>query len=141
MMMREGAREAAMMIGVDGRRRRHSSAALSTYRGRTRDVGGARTRGRGRHRPPGGHRVALRLEKERERGPQGEGPERAKCQLPSGEWRMRSRFWGVFRFWGLSLRVTGAVGGLRKAGDQRATRGVARDGVVGTPSAVARVPF
>ena len=31
MLMREGAREAAMMIGVDGRRRRHSSAALSTY--------------------------------------------------------------------------------------------------------------
>ena len=26
-------------------------------RGRTRDVGGARARGRGRHRPPGGHRV------------------------------------------------------------------------------------
>ena len=67
MLMREGAREAAMMIGVDGRRRRHSSAALSTYPRRTRDVGGARTRGRGRHRPPGGHRVALRLERERER--------------------------------------------------------------------------
>ena len=67
MLMREGAREAAMMIGVDGRRRRHSSAALSTYPRRARDVGGARTRGRGRHRPPGGHRVALRLEKERER--------------------------------------------------------------------------
>ena len=65
MLMREGAREAAMMIGVDGRRRRHSSAALSTYPRRTRDVGGARTRGRGRHRPPGGHRVALRLERER----------------------------------------------------------------------------
>jgi len=67
MLMREGAREAAMMIGVDGRRRRHSSAALSTYPRRTRDVGGARTRGRGRRRPPGGHRVALRLERERER--------------------------------------------------------------------------
>jgi len=65
MLMREGEREAAMMIGVDGRRRRHSSAALSTYPRRTRDVGGARTRGRGRHRPPGGHRVALRLERER----------------------------------------------------------------------------
>ena len=54
---------------------------------------------------------------------------------------MRSRFLGVFRFWGLPLPVTGAVGGLTKAGDRRATRSVARDGVVGTPSAVARVPF
>ena len=86
-MMREGAREAAMMIGaVDGRRRRHSSAVLSTYPRRTRDVGGARTRGRGRHRPPGEHRVALRLEKERERGPQGEGPDAR--EMPTAEWRV-----------------------------------------------------
>ena len=131
MLMREGAREAAMMIGVDGRRRRHSSAALSTYPRRARDVGGARTRGRGRHRPPGGHRVALRLEKERERGPQGEkqlsqAPLTLKIESdsPTSRRLLDSRDRSSDVLAGLILQVRGLVDLARRSAIERGPRSV-----------------